>query len=100
MTRSQRRTTLCALVAAATFASVSADAAGGYGYGYGRYPMAASPFAYVPYGAVQPYYRPAYGFMPFASGYAAYPQAFTGYYGSGTFSDGRRIPGTNYNPNQ
>jgi hypothetical protein len=98
MTRSQRRVTLCALAAIAAFASVSAEAAGGYGYGYGRY--AAAPFAYMPYGAAQPFYRPAYAFAPFAGAYAAYPQAFTGYYGSGTFSDGRRVPGTNYNPNQ
>ena len=50
------------------------------------------PFAYSPSGprAYQPSVRDAYGYIDDGLGYD----------GSGTFSDGRRVPGTNWNPNQ
>jgi hypothetical protein len=50
------------------------------------------PFAYLPSEphAYQPSIRDAYGYVDDG----------VGYNGSGTFSDGRRVPGTNWNPNQ
>jgi hypothetical protein len=51
------------------------------------------PFAYEPPsypGAYQPSNRNAYGYIDDEAGYS----------GTGTFSDGRRVPGTNWNPNQ
>ena len=51
------------------------------------------PFAYqpAPYSDVyQPSYRGAYGYIDDGTGYS----------GTGTFSDGREVPGTNWNPNQ
>ena len=65
------------------------------------------PYAYRAYYGYQPYYayrplvRAAYAAAPYGiySAYNYYP-TWTGYYGSGTFSDGRRVPSTNYNPNQ
>lgn len=51
------------------------------------------PFAYQPLsypGAYQPSYRNAYGYIDDGVGYS----------GTGTFSDGREVPGTNWNPNQ
>ena len=118
------------LIAASAIASavvLSADAAeawGGTYYGGARAYRPAYAFAYRPYAANFTYrppyaYRSYYGYQPFyayrpyvraayASLYGAgydtysyYPySARTGYFGSGTFSDGRRVPGTNYNPNQ
>jgi hypothetical protein len=50
------------------------------------------PFAYSPSDpyAYQPATRDAYGYIDNGVGYG----------GSGTFSDGRQVPGTNWNPNQ
>jgi hypothetical protein len=64
-----------------------------------------SYYGYQPFYAYRPYVRAAYAFAPlYGAGYDTYSYypfaASTGYYGSGTFSDGRRVPGTNYNPNQ
>lgn len=51
------------------------------------------PFAFEPSDprAQQPSYRGSYNYLDSDS---------TGYSGSGTFSDGRQVPGTNWNPNQ
>jgi hypothetical protein len=97
----------------------------GRSYGLGPYAFAYRPYAanftYRPpyayrsyYGdqplyAYRPYFRAAYAAAPlYGAGYetysyypsSSYYPSWTGYYGSGTFSDGRRVPGTNYNPNQ
>jgi hypothetical protein len=55
-------------------------------------PQAASPFAYAP--------ADAFGYAPsFGNAYGSLDDG-VGYSGSGTFSDGREVPGTNWNPNQ
>ena len=51
------------------------------------YPFANSPSNSYAY---QPATRDAYGYIDDGVGYG----------GSGTFSDGRQVPGTNWNPNQ
>jgi hypothetical protein len=92
---------LSALVAASVIvlSPVSAEARGGYfavGGPYAYQPHYAFPpvrhyYAYQAYGAHVPFYGEP-GFY--------YSRASTGYFGSGTFSNGRRVPSTNYNPNQ
>ena len=54
--------------------------------------QSACPFAQSPSGprVYRPSIRDAYGFIDDGVGYD----------GSGTFCDGRRVPGTNWNPNQ
>jgi hypothetical protein len=113
-----------AIASAATLSTDPAEAWDGYYASYYGGPFAYRPlypFAYQPYGANFTYrppyaYRSYYGFLPahtyrpyMAYAYTPldhgaystfYYPASTGYFGSGTFSDGRRIPGTNYNPNQ
>jgi hypothetical protein len=112
-----------ATAGAIALATEQAHAWGGY-YSRGSYGWRPHAFAYRPYAANFTYrppyaYRSYYSYHPFeayrpyfGATYAAaqlyyggyntysYHPLFTGYYGSGTFSDGRRIPGTNYNPNQ
>ena len=44
-------------------------------------------------------YPPRHADRPYFGAYGAYYSP-TGYFGSRTYSDGRRVPGTNYNPNQ
>jgi hypothetical protein len=109
-----KRTLLAALAGAGAIAlaTESAHAWGRYTYGgpyaFAYRPYAANftyrpPYAYRAYYGYRPYLRPAYAFAPLpyaAYGTYNYHPSFTGYYGSGTFSDGRRVPGTNYNPNQ
>lgn len=67
--------------------------------------MAGGPYAYQPY-AYQPSdsfaYQPSRPdvFQPSLRDSYGYIDGGVGYSGSGTFSDGRSVPGTNYNPNQ
>ena len=55
-------------------------------------PQATSPFAYAP--------ADAFGYEPSFGNAYGYIDDGVGYSGSGTFSDGREVPGTNWNPNQ
>jgi hypothetical protein len=118
-----------ATAGAIALATEQAHAWGGtyYGRSYGLRPYAfayrpyAANFTYRPPYAYRSYYgnQPLYAYRPYVpAAYAATPlygagyntysyypsssyyPSWTGYYGSGTFSDGRRVPGTNYNPNQ
>lgn len=73
-------------------------AAQGPVYGGGPYayqPEGDGPYAYQPDGGGPYAYRPSFG-----DSYNYSNSPSTGYFGSGTFSDGRRVPGTNFNPNQ
>jgi len=125
-----RHALIIGLAAAGAIALATEEAyawEGIYGRSYGVRPYA---FAYRPYAAnftyrppyayrsyygdqplyaYRPYVRAAYAAAPlYGAGYDTYSYypspsyypSWTGYYGSGTFSDGRRVPGTNYNPNQ
>ena len=117
---STRRKFIAALAVAGATA-LSADTAeawggsyyrGAYGYrpsfAFAYRPYAANftyrpPYAYRSYYGYQPSYayRPAaFAYMPRYYGAYNYYRTGTGYFGSGTFSDGRRVPGTNWNPNQ
>jgi len=103
----QKLTAILISAGSIALATETAHAWGGY---YGGRPYAYRPYAAnfafrPPFYAYRPYVRAAYAFAPlYGAGYRAYAYypygASTGYYGSGTFSDGRRVPGTNYNPNQ
>jgi hypothetical protein len=63
-------------------------------------PQAASPFAYAPADAFGYAPADAFGYAPsFGNAYGSIDDG-VGYSGSGTFSDGREVPATNWNPNQ
>ncbi|MDQ8726247.1 hypothetical protein [Bradyrhizobium sp. LHD-71] len=97
-------------VAGAVILSIaSADARSGRhpmnAYGADQAPVyGGGPYAYQPDGAGPYVYRPnggPYAYQPsFGDSYNSSSSPSTGYFGSGTFSDGRRVPGTNFNPNQ
>lgn len=121
-----KRKSLAALAVAGAiaFATEPAQAWGRYSYGGSYAGRSYHAFAYRPYAANftyrRPYtyrayygYQPYYAYRPYLRGaYARAPWSYgiyntynyvptwTGYFGSGTFSDGRRVPSTNYNPNQ
>ena len=96
MSWSKRISSTLIVACAIALSHQTAHARGGYmlgGLAYGPMPHDVVSHAYA---YPSPY---AYAYQPFFGAYRAYYNS-TGYFGSGTFSDGRRVPGTNYNPNQ
>lgn len=85
--------------------SASANARDGYRNGTVRGAVASEPYtwrspgpyAYQPY-ASQPF-SPFVGEPTLRDAYG-YVDGRVGTFGTGTFSDGRTVPGTNWNPNQ
>jgi hypothetical protein len=94
--------TVLGMVGAIVLSAASADARSGRNAASARDAVVSEPYAYQPSdgpfayqppsypGAYQPSNRNAYGFIDDGVGYS----------GTGTFSDGRDVPGTNWNPNQ
>lgn len=84
------------VTAATVLSTVAAEARGLYPSArYSARGAYAQAPLFAPYGV-----RGAYALAPgaFVAPYAGNPGV--GYFGTGTFSDGRRVPGTNWNPNQ
>jgi hypothetical protein len=97
--------TVLGIMGAIVFSAASAEARGGRNAASARAAIVSDSYAYQPPGG-------AFAYQPSGGSFAYQPPSSpgayqpsnrdygAGYLGTGTFSDGRGIPGTNWNPNQ
>jgi hypothetical protein len=99
--RNMTRERLALSIAFSVVATTALPIASAEAHGWQLYAPYASQtyFAYPPIYRSHFIYHPSVVPAPVPAGYGPF-NGKVGYYGSGTFSNGRRIPGTNYNPNQ
>jgi hypothetical protein len=94
--------TVLGIVGAIALSAASAEARNGRHAASARDAIVSDPYAYQPIGGAFAYQPPSYpgAYQPSARNAYGFIDDGVGYSGTGTFSDGREVPGTNWNPNQ